>query len=310
SGANYEDLVLKADLTVAKADITGIGFADGSFVYDGTGKSLAITGALPTGATVSYIGNIRTDAGTQTATATINGGKNYNDLILEAELTIAKADITGVTFTGGSFVYDGTPKSLAITGALPISTTVSYIGNGRTDVGTQEVVATVSGANYDDLVLKADLTVTKAGITGVGFADGSFVYDGTGKSLAITGALPTGATVSYTGNGLTDVGTQEVVATITGANYEDLVLKANLTITKADITGVTFTGGSFVYDGVVKSLTINGVLPIGVTVSYSNNSRTDAGSQTVTATIYGGENYNNLIINSVLTINKAPQTIT
>src|SRR5690606_11955054 len=54
-------------------------------------KSLAIKGTLPTGVTVSYDNNARTYAGSQTVRANINGGANYNNLSLTAELTIAKA---------------------------------------------------------------------------------------------------------------------------------------------------------------------------------------------------------------------------
>src|SRR5690606_32284832 len=110
---------------------------------------------------------------------------------------------------------------------------------------TQEVTATISGDNYDDLVLTADLTVTSATITGITLEDGSFVYDGTTKVLAIDGTLPSGTSVTYTDNSRTEVGMQEVTATITGDNYDDLVLTADLTVTPATINGITLEDGSF-----------------------------------------------------------------
>ncbi|MEC3881464.1 hypothetical protein, partial [Parapedobacter sp. 10938] len=85
---NYDNLVLMATLTVTPATITGITFAVGSFVYDGTAQSLALGGTLPTGTSGSYADNNRTDAGSQTATATINGGTNYDNLVLTATLTV------------------------------------------------------------------------------------------------------------------------------------------------------------------------------------------------------------------------------
>ncbi|WP_370539755.1 MBG domain-containing protein [Algoriphagus sp. Y33] len=306
TGSNYTDLVLTAWLTVTPAEITGITFADTSFVYDGTEKSLAITGTLPSGTSVSYTGNGRTEVGTQEVTATITGS-NYTDLVLRADLTVTPATVTGITFEDGSFVYDGTEKSLAIVGTLPSGTSVAYTGNGRTDVGTQEVTAAITGSNYTDLVLRADLTVTPATVTGITFEDGSFVYDGTEKLLAITGTLPSGTSVSYTDNGRTDVGTQEVTATITGSNYTDLVLTARLTITPAEITGITFEDISFVYDGTEKSLEIMGTLPSGTSVSYTDNGRTDVGTQEVTATITGS-NYTDLVLTARLTITPAEIT--
>src|SRR5690606_25913141 len=181
---------------------------------------LAIVGTLPAGTSVSYTidgdaGNGATDVGTYHLTATITGGANYNDLVLNAELeiTITKSDITGITFVDGSFGYDGTEKLLEISGTLPTGTSVSYVSNGRTELGSQTVTANISGGvNYNDLTLYADLTIVKGTIADVTFDDASFVYDGTEKTLAITGTLPTGASVSYTiegaaGNGATDGGT-------------------------------------------------------------------------------------------------------
>src|SRR5690606_12419441 len=140
--------------------------------------------------------------------------------------------------------------------------------NSLTDVGTQEVTATISGSNYEDLVLTANLTITPATITGITLEGGSYVYDGTAQSLEITGTLPDGTSVSYADNSRTDVGTQEVTATVSGGNYDDLVLTADLTVTPATITGVSLEDGNFVYDGTAKSLAIAGNLPDGTSVSY------------------------------------------
>src|SRR5690606_18378924 len=139
--------------------------------------------------------------------------------------------IKDIMFKSSNFIYDGMARSLAITGDLPDGTAVSYKDNSRTDVGTQEVTATISGSNYETLVLTANLTVTPATITGITLEDGSFAYDGAVKSLRITGDLPNGVEVSYAGNSRTDVGTQEVTATISGDNYKTLVLTADLTVT-------------------------------------------------------------------------------
>jgi gliding motility-associated-like protein len=306
TGSNYEDLILTATLVITPATVTGITFDDDSFVYDGTTHSLAITGTLPAGTSVAYTNNSRADVGSQTVTATITGS-NYEDLILTAELTISPATVTGITFDDDSFVYDGTAHSLAIEGTLPEGTAVSYTNNGRTDVGSQTVTATITGSNYEDLILTASLTITPATVTGITFNDENFVYDGTTKSLAIAGTLPDGTSVAYTDNARTDVGLQIVTATITGSNYEDLILTASLTITPATVTGITFDDDSFVYDGTAHSLAITGTLPAGTSVTYTNNSRTDVGSQPVTATVTGS-NYEDLILTATLTV--TPATVT
>ncbi|WP_268037091.1 MBG domain-containing protein, partial [Algoriphagus sp. PAP.12] len=57
-----------------------------------------------------------------------------------------------------------------------------------------------AGMNYAINYTGASFTITKATITGITFADGIFVFDGTEKSLAITGTLPSGTSVAYTNN--------------------------------------------------------------------------------------------------------------
>ncbi|QVY64266.1 MBG domain-containing protein [Polaribacter sp. Q13] len=306
SKANYQDLVLTANLTITKATLTGITFVDKSFVFDGTEKSIAITGSLPTGTSVSYANNAKTEAGVSEVTATISKA-NYQDLVLKANLTITKATFSGITFNSKSFEYDGTQKSFEITGSLPANTSVSYANNTNTDTGVYEVIATISGANYQDLVLTANLTITKATLTGFTFVDKSFVYDGTPKSLTINGSLPTGTSVSYTNNNLIDVGVYEVVATISGANFNELVLKANLTITKTVLSNFALTSKDFEYDGTEKVLAITGSLPTGTSVSYVNNAKTTVGAYQVTATI-SGVNYQDLVLIANLTITKATLT--
>ncbi len=303
---NYEIGFVNGDLVVAPGEIAGITFDDRSIVFDGTQKSIEITGTLPAGASVVYTNNTRTNVGTQQATATISGS-NFNDLVLMADLTITTATITGVTFEDVSFVYDETEKSIEITGALPAGTNVVYANNTRTDAGLQQATATISGSNYVTLELKANLEVTPAAITGITFEDGSFVFDGMEKSIEISGTLPAGTSVTYANNTRTDVGMQEATATISGSNYIDLVLTADLTITPSEITGITFEDGSFVFDGMEKSIEISGTLPAGTSVTYSNNTRTDVGTQEATATI-SGSNFTDLVLMADLTI--TPATIT
>src|SRR5690606_29168739 len=221
---------LRADLTITPATITGIDCDGASFTYDGTAKSLAITGTLPAGTSVAYANNSRTDVGSQEVTATITGS-NFTTLELRADLTITPATVTGIDFDGGSFTYDGTAKSLAIAGTLPAGTSVAYANNSRTDVGSQEVTATITGSNFTTLDLSADLTITPATVTGIDFGGGSFTYDGTAKSLAIAGTLPAGTSVAYANHRRSPVGRQDDPATITGSNFTTLELRADLTIT-------------------------------------------------------------------------------
>ena len=165
-----------------------------------------------------------------TVTAVLSG-EGYKTLTLTAELKINKATITGITLEGATFTYDGTAKSIAYVGTLPEGVTAEYAGNGKTEVGDHEVTLTLSGKNYETLTLKATVKITKAQITGITLADGTYTYqEGVYHSLAISGTLPEGVTVEYTGNNVTYAGTYTVTATIKGEGYETLVLTATLVV--------------------------------------------------------------------------------
>ncbi|TVP54683.1 MAG: hypothetical protein EA341_00065, partial [Mongoliibacter sp.] len=174
-------------------------------------------------------------------------GANFDELVLTAELEITPADIAGISFEDASFIYDGSDRSIEITGTLPAGTSVSYENNTRTNVGNQEATATITGSNFNTLVLTADLTITPADITGITLEDASFVFDGTVKTIEITGTLPDGASVSYTDNTQTNVGTQAATATITGSNFNTLVLSADLVITPADLSIIADEGQSKIF---------------------------------------------------------------
>ena len=170
------------------------------------------------------------NAGTYSATATYAESDNYLGSTESKNFTIDKAVITGISLRDKSFKFNGKEKSLEIDGTLPAGTTVSYSNNGRTDEGTQVVTATISGTNYQTLVLTANLTINPAKISGIKFDNASFEYDGTEKVLEIKGTLPAGTGVVYTNDKRTEIGIQEATATISGPNYQTLILTATLEI--------------------------------------------------------------------------------
>ena len=120
--------------------------------FDGTQKTVAVTG-LPSGVTVkSYSGNTATAVGIYTASATFAYDEgNYNEPIIPTlNWVIAKAsyDMSSAKWSYTSaFTYDGTQKTVAVTG-LPNGVTVkSYLGNTATAVGTYTASATFA---YDE----------------------------------------------------------------------------------------------------------------------------------------------------------------
>ncbi|MDO9552978.1 MBG domain-containing protein, partial [Rhodonellum sp.] len=255
-----------------------------------TDRGLTVTYAAEDPTVVSISGNQATilKTGTTKITATQAGDEeNFAAESVEQNLTVNQKALTVTADENQSKVYGSVDPSLTyrltsgeligedeFTGALTRA-------EGE-DVGNFEIIqgSLTAGDNYTIAFTGADFSITPAEITAITFEDGSFVYDGTAKSLEIEGTLPEGTSVAYSNNSLTNVGSQTATATITGDNYSTLVLTATLAITPATVEGITFENGSFVYDGNVKSLEIEGILPEGTSVSYADISRTDVGSQT------------------------------
>lgn len=236
---------------------------------------------------------------------------NYEIQYQAGTLEITKARLDNLVFDSGSFLYDGTPKSIYITQTLPEGVTVTYEGNEQVEIGSYTVKAILDGGvNYENRELEARMTIRHQ-LSGLSFEDGTFVYDGTEHALAVSGELPEGVTVTYQNNGKINAGVYQVTATILGGErYGNLVLTANLTITKATIEGIVFEDGTFVYDGTPKYIYVSGTIPREVTVEHINNGKTAVGRYEVEAKINGGANYVSQRLTAVLTIEKAPQVIT
>lgn len=223
------------------------------------------------------------------------------DLPVTVRVAKATYDMTGVTFGGAQYTYDGAAKSLLIAGTPPTGVTVSYENNGKTEAGTYDVVAHFAGdENYNAIAdMHASLVILKSDIAGLAFADSRLTYDGAAHSIAVTGTLPTGVSVSYFLNGAafsgaTDAGSYEVVAHFTvNGNYNNVPdMTATLTIDKATVSGITFEGATLTYDGEEHSIVITGTLPAGVSVAYTDNVGTDAGDHMAVATFtQTGDNY-------------------
>ena len=201
--------------------------------------------------------------------------------------------MSGITFVDKTVVYNGQPQSILIGGDLPAGVEVSYINNGNTVVGQYTITAQfVGNVNYnviDDMT--AVLTINKAthDMSGISFVDTSVIYNGQVQSVVITGTLPSGVSVSYTGNSGTNVGTYNAVATFVydTVNYNAIAdMSATLTIGKAtfDMSGISFDDKSVIYNGQVQTVVITGTLPSGVTVSYPGNSGTTVGTYNAVAT--------------------------
>ncbi|MCJ0743347.1 LamG-like jellyroll fold domain-containing protein [Pedobacter montanisoli] len=254
--ANYSEGNITKTLTVNKGNPVFSGFANmaktygdapftiieptsnstGAFSYTSSNTAVATINA----STVTIVG-----AGTATITATQAATANYGGGSTTITLTIARKAIT-ITAANKTKVYDGQvfsgPYTIAsYTGFVNgedettpgvFSGTLSYNGTAKTavNVGTAYTIVPsgLTAANYTINYVNGELTITKTTVTGLTLKDDNVAYDGTPKTLAVTGNLPTGVTVNY--DSYTAVGTYQVTATISGANYQTLILTATLKI--------------------------------------------------------------------------------
>lgn len=316
-GIYIEGADLKANLEIKKVSLAGymygIAFNDSKVIYDGEAHSIAIVGDVPAAVRVTYVGNGVSTVGKHTVTAKFNVDENnyYPLSDMTATITILNAteipevpsdlDLSGITLTDREVTYTGNEYSLAIEGILPAGVEVRYSNNGKINAGEHTVVASFyyKGVYLDGSDIEATLKINKATVdmTGVRFNPAVFVENGSAHSIIVTGTLPKGVYVEYTGNGKTEVGQYTVKATfiVDEVNYNAIPpMTATLEIVSGtptvpsdlDLSGITLQGYTGNYDGEVHTLAYSGTLPAGVTAEFRNNGQKNAGTHTVTLKFY------------------------
>ncbi|MCF7942787.1 MAG: hypothetical protein K9M84_14355, partial [Spirochaetia bacterium] len=166
-------------------------------------------------------------------------------------------------------------------------------------------------ANYtisDDTSTTADISRKTLTVSGTAIT-ASKVYDGTTDAeVTKVGSLEgiiTGdeVTVSAASAAYADAaaGNAKIITisyTLSGAdaaNYtisDDTSTTASISKATYDMSAISFADSTVTYDGSAQSLLISGTLPTGVSVSYSDNSQTNAGTYEVTAHFSGdSDNY-------------------
>ena len=284
--------------------VVAIPTAVGGLVYDGNLKTGVVEGV---GYTLT--GNTATDAGDYSATATLlQGGYVWSDGKSEAKeiaWSIGKAtyDLSGVSMTNATYVYDGEPHSLAISGELPDGVTVTYSTNDCIEVGEYEIKASFTGDEVNHLKIEKQLFATltilsqddppptpptpQSLITNeVPVAVTGLVYDGTPKT-----GVPTGEGYGIVSNVATSAGTYVATAVPDEGHVwsDGFARPTNIvwSIAKGtpDVSGITFPSATYEYDGNEHSIGIVGTLPPGIKVEYSGDptNRTEVGTNTVTA---------------------------
>ena len=316
SGSGTDEIFFSYTVIPGENDMDGVGL-------QGTIRNnVAITDAAGNEA-VATLNNIPSTAGIlvntmQPSVALSTGASSPVSAPFRATATFSEA-VTGFTLEDIT-ANNATLSSLQTSDNISYSFLVTPTVGGTVQISIPIDVAVNIGNNGNSASNTLSIQYTTT-ITGVTLEDGSFVYDGTAKSLVIAGTLPTGTTVSYENNSRTEVGTQEVTATISGANYTQLILKATLYIRPVErridfeeLSEKTFGDSDFDLRATANS---------GEAISYSSSNTTvatvsadgrihiaAAGETIITATVPENTNYNNKpIVSRKLIVRKASQQI-
>ena len=223
-------------------NITGVVFEDATFDYDGQEKTITINEvSLPEGVTVTYTNNTGTNAGVYNAKAVLTG-EGYNPLTLNAKLTINKInyDTSNTKWNYLSpYTYDGSSKSVEISG-LPDGVTVKqYTDNEKTNAGsyTAKVTFNYDTVNYNaPVVANCSWTIEKATLEVTAEPTQKVTEDGQNHLPTISGTIPSGVNVSYyfdqtlNNDGENKTGTYQVKIVLSGNNYQTLTLDVSFKI--------------------------------------------------------------------------------
>jgi len=316
---NYDITLINGTYTIEKAtyDMSGISFNHQRIVYDGDDHFLEILGDLPSGVDVEYLNNGQVSPGIYLVTAVFTGDSDNYQLIpsLQARLIIEEAVMSDLVFDSLTVDYDGLVHALEVEG-LPSGASVLYSpGNQFVRAGVYEITATVSLEGYEDAVLVATLTITGQDVTEeeLGFEMEEYIYDNTLKTLIMDGVLPEGVLgVEYVNQRRTEAGENLVLLKVFVEEAYNPVgtLSAILRITPAEIEGIDFVGGTYVYSGEEKFFTLSGTMAQyghELEVEYSGDlAYTDAGEYTVSVTL-SHPNYQTKVIEDTMVIEKAPR---
>ncbi|SUJ01322.1 gliding motility-associated C-terminal domain [Sphingobacterium spiritivorum] len=327
TASNYTISYTGANLTITKANLTVTADAK-TKVYGTNDPALTykVTGLVNNDASTVVTGTLKRAVGENIGSYAISNNdltaSNYLITYAGADLTITKANLT-VTADAKTKVYGTNDPAFTykVTGLVNNDASTVVTGTLKRAVGENVGTYAISNndltaSNYTITYAGADLTISKANLTVTADAK-TKVYGTNDPALTykVTGLVNNDASTVVTGTLKRAVG--ENVGTyaisnndLTASNYTITYAGANLTISKATISGITLSDGSFTYDATAKSILIAGTLPAGTTVSYTGNNQTAAGTYAITATIDGGVNYTNLTLQATLRINKAKQVIT
>ena len=256
---NYEFTNTTATFEIKKADydFSSVVWSKDSFIYDGSKKSISLSG-LPAGVSIiGYTGDRGSDAGIYTATAMLRWDEiNYNTpetLTHTWEIKKADYNMSGVSFVGKSYVFDGQMHYPELVGSMPTGADgirLEYsFSDGACHVldGTVSVVISfyTSSKNYNiPTDCYASVSITPLGID-VSWGELSLSYNG---EVQTPTAHSDKCLITVSG-GEVNAGKYLATATTENTDYYIKNDKAEFSITKAENRWTVIPADSICYEG-------------------------------------------------------------
>ena len=226
-------------------------------------------------------------------------GNTYGER--EVTLVIDRAE-TIITAPNKTVTYSGSNQSItAKKNHNESGLSITYTKNGveipaPKDAGVYVVKIHFNGStNYKMADAIATLTILPKEVSVPNldweYRD-NFTYDGETHTVVLEDVDGDMFFVEYKNNSFVNAGTYEATATVyctpnyvfaSGFDSETFTLSWQIKRATFSLAGVSLRDATIPYDGLAHSLTINGTLPAGVSVTYSG-SYTDVGTYEITAT--------------------------
>ncbi|MHC5202776.1 MBG domain-containing protein [Myroides sp. LJL119] len=238
---------------------------------------------------------------------TVDNPGNYDLITQEGKFTITKGTMSGLSLNDQEFTYNQKTQTIELEGKLPSQNTKVFnvyrlnnrVLNNAINQGEYTQITTVTDPNYNQKVFSATLIISPAEIQGLIFQSEVFDYNGKQHSLQVQGALPTDQVLYSDNNALTNVGIQQVTATVTrDQNYQQKVLHATLQVIEDNLDLTILEAYSRTYTGQpIDDLQVIGVLEqdtVEWTFSQNNQqvSPIETGEYQAEVSVFRNSNYN------------------
>lgn len=306
---NYKAASKIVTLKINKADAEIMAPEFQTYDYDGTVKK--VTARLNHDeAVISYAPQQGyTDIGIYIITASAPETTNYNKVSKDIKLKIVATNSfpASVLLESKSFIYDGKPHSLSVTG-IPESTQVSYENNGHTNAGSYLVKAKLNHPNYGSAEYTATLTIDKAPSIISGSDTQTLTYDGSVKNVTAT-LNHTESNLIYSPQEIRNAGEYVITVFAPGSkNYKEASKQITLIIKKAVANISADETQKFTYDGSAKNVTAT-LNHTETNLIYTPQSFINAGIHKVTVSAPETQNYLEVSKQISLIIDKAKSVI-